>query len=278
MTNHDGMSAYLSVPLSGRHATRALIVWSFVLTCVCPADEKASTPAAGSTTPRPSVALPGLTINFKERFVDIDATVCLDSGTLELVACTKETKEHESIVAISAQPRHVHAALLLVGAQPGNPALRRRVGEEGGERWVHLPPRGDPISVSLVIKDDQGRKIEQPISRFIEPTSADEGAPASDKDAKRGGDFPNTFLFTGSLIRTVAGKEDGPRQYMSDASGNVISIATFGDETLGLPEVHSHQNGALLWQVNTDNLPKVGAKVTLRLRPQPRAKTKAKNQ
>jgi hypothetical protein len=55
---------------------------------------------------------------------------------------------------------------------------------------------------------------------------------------------------------------------LSDQSGNVISIATFGDELLCLPAIHSQNNEALMWQVNATNLPAVGSNVTLRLRPQ----------
>ena len=42
---------------------------------------------------RPQLKLPGLTVNVAERCVDIEATVCLDKGLLELVACTKGSKE-----------------------------------------------------------------------------------------------------------------------------------------------------------------------------------------
>ena len=77
--------------------------------------------------------------------------------------------------------------------------------------------------------------------------------------------FPtDTFLFAGSRLVEVG---TGPRAYLSDRSGNVISIATFGDELLCLPEVHSHQNGALAWQIDHRHLPEVGTQVTLRLRP-----------
>ena len=77
------------------------------------------------------VKLPGIEINVQARCVDVEATVCLREGTLELVACTKDSKEHESIVAIAARPMHVHAALLLLGAEPGNPAIMKPVeGEE----------------------------------------------------------------------------------------------------------------------------------------------------
>jgi hypothetical protein len=48
----------------------------------------------------------------------------------------------------------------------------------------------------------------------------------------------------------------------------VISISTFGDELLCLPGIYTEANDALMWQANPDKLPKVGTKVTLRLRPQ----------
>lgn len=132
---------------------------------------------------------PGVAIDLKERCVDIEVTICLDRGMLELVACTKGGKEHESIVAVAAD-----------------------------------------------------KKVDL---RF--PT--------------------NTFLFAGSHLMVNG---PGPRKYLSDESGHVISIGTFGDELLCLAGVHSHQNGALEWQVNAAGLPSVGTKVTLRLRPKPK--------
>jgi len=47
----------------------------------------------------------------------------------------------------------------------------------------------------------------------------------------------------------------------------VISIATFGDEVLCLDGIHGQADDGLVWQVNPDKLPPVGATVTLRLRP-----------
>ena len=106
-----------------------------------PAPEKSATKPA-----RKNVKLPGLVIDFPQRCVDLEGSVCLDEGMLELVACTKGTKEHESIVAITARPMHVHTALLLLGANNGNPAMRRPVDEQK-TRWIHVPPRGDPVGI-----------------------------------------------------------------------------------------------------------------------------------
>lgn len=224
-----------------------------------PAPAKPATKSA-SRPPRKNVKLPGLVIDFQKRCVDLEGSICLDRGLLELVACTKGSKEHESVVAITARPMHIHAALLLLGAQSGNPAMRKPIDEQG-TRWIDIPPKGDPVDVYLVFKNREGKMVERPISRFIGPCDREFG--------KRHGDgedieFPHTFLFAGSLLRSNG---PGPRRYLSDLSGHVISIATFGDELLCLPGIHSHQNGRLMWQVDPTELPTVGSKVTLRLRP-----------
>lgn len=223
--------------------------------------------AGGATNATVQAALqqlkfPGVAINVQERCVDVESSVCLHRGALELVACTKGTKEHESIVAIEAKPVHIHTALLLLGAKPGSPATRQQLGDQAG-RWIDVPPSGGPVDVFLVLKGKEGKMVEHPISDFIAPSSmrSDDSA-AADKEAR----FPtHTFLFAGSVLY---GDGPGPRRYLSDASGNVISIATFGDELLCLPAIHSQDNDALMWQVNATNLPAVGSNVTLRLRPQ----------
>ena len=204
---------------------------------------------------------PGVAINVQERCVDVEGSVCLHRGVLELVACTQGTKEHESIVAMEAKAMHVHAALLLLGAKPGSPATRQPVGDQDG-RWFDVPPRGGPVDVFLVFTDNQGKSVEQPISDFIAPSNRkSRDLDSADTPAR----FPtHTFLFAGSVL---SGDGPGPRRYLSDESGNVISLATFGDELLCLPAIHSQANEALLWQVNATNLPAVGSKVTLRLRP-----------
>jgi len=221
------------------------------------ASEGAKRSAAGDAIEK-KLKLPGIKINVKERCLDVDSFVCLDQGTLELVACTKDTKEHESIVAIDARPMHIHTALLLLGAKSGSPAMRQQVGDGEQMRWVDVEPRGGAVDVSLVFEDKEGKTIERPISDFIS-RAPDEG------DPKLEGKFPtSTFLFAGSHLQ---GDGPGPRKYLAGVSGNVISIATFGDELLCLPDLHGHENGSLLWQVDATHLPAVGSKVTLRLRP-----------
>ena len=235
--------------------------------------------SADQSPPKPAgrrVKLPGLVIDLQRRCVDLEAVICLERGFLELIACTKGTKQHESIVAVSARAMHVHTALLLLGAQNGHPAMRKPVDQEK-TRWVHVPPRGDPIDVFLVTKSKHGLPVERPISAFIirsteridEVDGAVIVAPGAagkrrvkDQDVR----LPHTFVFAGSHLRDNG---DGPRRYLADVSGNVISIATFGDEVLCLPFRQTQENGALMWHIKPESLPQVGTRVTLRLRPRP---------
>lgn len=207
--------------------------------------------------------LPGLTINSKDRCLDVEASVCLDGGALELIACTKGSKEHESVIVVAARPIHIHTALLLLGAKNGSPARREAIGDQEA-RWVDLPPKGDLIDVFLEFKDSAGKLTERPISDFITRSSLNAPSPgAIPTEGDKAPRFPSTFIFAGSQ---VVDSGPGPKTYLAERSGHVISIATFGDEMLCLPEVHSQDNGALMWSIDPTHLPKKGTPVTLRLR------------
>lgn len=219
--------------------------------------------------PAEKLKLPGIEINVEEGFVDVDAQISLTDGLLELVACTKGTKEHEAVVCIQALPLHVHTALLLVGARNGTPAMRKPINEEQ-TRWMHIMPSGDPIKVSLVVEDAEGKKVERPISDFIRRTEGDPYMPDLGYQEEETTDeekpaFPDTFTFTGSHLIT---NDDGSRQYLADQSGHVITISTFGDEMLGLAEIQSRENGELVWEIHTENIPPLDSAVKMRLRPQ----------
>ena len=218
------------------------------------------------------VELPGMKIHVKQRIVELEAVICLDQGPLELIACGRGTKEHESIVALSSRAMHIHTALLLIGAVNGHPAMRRRKAD-GEAVWESVPPRGDAVEVWLLIPDRAGRSKEHPISDFVVRAEerldeVDGKTLNSPQDRERLGkgeaeSLPNRFLFAGSELRDA---KSGPRQYLADLSGNYISIATFGDELLCLPFVESKANDVLSWQIRPKSLPKVGTKVTLRLK------------
>lgn len=236
-------------------------------------DSAPSTASRGE--PIRELKFPGLTINARERCLDVEAKVCLSEGALELIACNVGGKVHESIVAVAARPSHIHTALLLLGANSGSPAMRRAVNEEQ-TRWVDIPPTGDLIDVFLEFNNSEGKAVERPISDFIRRRNGDTVDRAkSGLEANHAQSIPRAFLFAGSHLKAEG---DGPRGYLADISGHVISMSTFGDELLCLPEVHSHQQGALTWEIDPTHLPAKGTGVTMRLRlkksPEPEPKSK----
>jgi hypothetical protein len=236
-----------------------------------PREQAAAKPA------RKNFQLPGLVIDFQKRCVDIEATICLEEGLLELIACKKGSKEHESIVAVDARAMHIHTALLLLGANNGSPAMMKPIDEQQ-TGWVHVPPRGDPVDVYLLLPEENGQTVERPIGDFVvrsdrgSPLPTVDEQPGPERDVEQNAEFPKTFLFAGSRLRDNG---PGPRTYLADESGNLISIATFGDELLCLPGTHAMANDALMWQIDSSKLPEVGTKVTLRLRPRNKPATQA---
>ncbi len=231
----------------------------------------AAVAAAEAVSPELKAALeklemPGVKINIEEWSVDVDASVCEDYGLLEVIACLKDTRDHESVVRTEAKPSHIHTALLLLGAKPGSPAMQQML-EGDPPRFRHIMPSGSPVDVFLVTKDDKGVAIERPVNEFIirAPDMYDAvGQPVPEENKKKENFPTHTFLFAGSVLLPPEG--DGPRRYLADTEGNIISISTFGDELLCLPDIHDKSNESLVWQADSDLL-KAGP-VTLRLRPQ----------
>jgi len=231
-------------------------------------EPQAEEPQVWISPDRGEIVMPGMRILIKKGCVDVDAKVCLTEGMLELIACTKDSKEHEAIIAIEPRAKHVHAALLLIGAQPGNPAMTREIQTADGPRWLDLPPRGQEIDLYLVFKNKAGEMEERPINQFIirgrDESITGELEP-EDEENREDRAFPtHTFLFVGSRI-FKDGKNDPV--YLADKSGNVISLATFGDELLCLPGVHGHDNEGLVWAVDPTHLPELDSQVILRLKP-----------
>lgn len=218
------------------------------------------------TQDREELVMPGMKIMIKKGYVDVDAKVCLAEGLLELIACTKDSKEHESLIMVEPKAAHIHAALLLIGAVPGNPAMRKEVETPDGPRWVDIPPRGQEIDVFLVFNNKEGKPEEHPISKFLIRGEDDPYGPKSEEPEKQENRaFPtHTFLFTGSHVF-----KDGESDpvYLADESGDVISLSTFGDELLALPGVHANDNERLVWAVDPTHLPELETKVILRLKP-----------
>lgn len=88
----------------------------------------------------------------------VKAEVVLREGLLEMFACLKQTKEHESIVAADAKAQVIHAGLLALGAEPGSPV-----------RWTpeFKPPTGTRIEIHVQWTDENGKLHRVPAQTWV---------------------------------------------------------------------------------------------------------------
>ena len=219
-----------------------------------PADgEKADTDTEAE---RPKLELKHMTVNREGRYVDLEATVVLRKGDwLELLACTKGTKEHESILTVKATPRHIHLGLLLIGLKPGHP-LRWAPGTEDTDPRVEAP-KGDKVAV-FIVEERDGKPFERPANEWI----------INQKTGKVMDS--NVWLFTGSTM--IKEKHSERRVYSADETGTVLTLVSFGDDVMAQATDVTNENDEGMWGPRTILIPKEGTELTLRLRPVEEAK------
>ena len=212
------------------------------------ATQPATTQQAPATQPAPAAppVFPGLTLDLDASHVDLDATVVgREVEWLELLACSPGTREHESIVTLDASATHLQAALLLLGLEPGTPLTVER---DGDDIVVH-PPAGPEVEVFFIV--DGGDPI--PANEWVVSQETGEVMP------------DHRWLFTGSRFTEFRGE----RWFLAEQNGTLISLVSFGDDLLSRPTVQSDQGGNGLWTANTDAIPPVGTRLTVRVQPAP---------
>jgi hypothetical protein len=182
-------------------------------------------------------------VDTKNKHVVIDGEVCLTKGQLEMLACPRNTKEHESVVAIHGKAYIVHAALLAIGAEVGKPV-------QFDPQYV--PASGTRIDIMCFWTDKQGNKKKAPAQQWIRNLKT-----------KKAMDYYWVFAGSGFWVDENTGK----RHYLGDA-GDFICVSNFPSATLDLPVKSSQDNDNLLFEAFTENIPPRGTKVTLVLVPQ----------
>lgn len=208
--------------------------------------------APSVTVAQPSRVLvgPGVAVNLAARQIELEGVVCIDAGWLEQIACTPGTREHESLVSLPVRPRDVHAALLLLGLEPGAPGSWR----VDGDQLIEIAPRGPALSVRAQWVSPDGARHDEPIATWIRDAPSGT-SPSIDR-----------WLFAGSLL--IPTREGGSR-YLADASGSIIGLVTFGDEVLALPSVRPDAEAVAApeWEAWTERLPAIGTKVVVVVAP-----------
>ena len=216
------------------------------------ATDNASEEEAQAEKDKLSPDIPGLTrldkngdlwIDPKRKIVVVDGRIALRQGPVEMFACPKRTKEHESIVAVNTKASFVHAALLAVGAKSGTPV-----------QWdpKYVPPTGGKVEVLVLWKDKDGKNQKIRAQEWIINTKT-----------KKPMTYPWVFAGSGFWV-----DEDTGMKYYHGDDGDLICVSNFATATLDIPVESSQENSNLLFEAATDKIPEKGTKVRLVLIPQ----------
>ena len=190
-------------------------------------------------------------IDVKNRRVIVGGVIAFRKGVLEMFACLKNTKEHESIVAVNAKAYLVHTGLLAIGAKPGKPVQYDP---------SYLPATGPKVKVEVVWKDKDGkeqRRLAQDMIRNVRTQKM----------------MKHDWVFAGSYFWTD--EETGKKYYQAEG-GELICVSNFSTATLDLPVESSQSNGQLLFEAATERIPDLGTKVRLILTPEFKVATKVR--
>lgn len=205
---------------------------------------------------------PHVRVDAIARVVEFDAQVSpilvYDARTplvyLETLVCTFGTREHETLLASHALPSHIHAALLVSGAQSGSPGGFSRATD--GKLFAH-PPSGDALDVRFILPDE---RAVDPLQWVV---NARDQQPLRESAI---GDHAG-FVFAGS--RFV--QRQGIDRYAGDLGGNIVGLATFGDEVVAFSHVLSPEAAVHPpeWIARLDHIPPAGTPVRVRLTTSP---------
>ena len=184
-----------------------------------------------------------VSINPKTKQVIVGGAVAFRKGVLEMFACVKNTKEHESVIAVNAKAYHVHTALLAVGAKPGKPVQYDP---------TYKPASGPKIKVEVVWKDKDGKEQRRRAQDMI-------------RNVRTQKPMKHDWVFAGSYFWT---DEETKKKYYQAEGGELICVSNFSTATMDLPIESSQSTGQLLFEAETKNIPPLGTKVQLVLTPE----------
>ncbi|HVU88248.1 MAG TPA: YdjY domain-containing protein [Pirellulales bacterium] len=190
-------------------------------------------------------------LDLKNKRVIVVGEVCQREGQMEMFACLKGTKEHESIVAVPTKAHVVHAALIRLGAMPGAAA-----------QFVpkYQPAHGPRVDVTVYWTDEQGKRRQANAQDWI-------------RNVKTGRAMTDYWVFGGSGFW----KDDtSGEEFYKAEDGDFICISNFNSAMLDLPVESSQSNEALLFEALTDAIPPLGTKVSVVLTPRLDEKAKSK--
>jgi hypothetical protein len=181
-------------------------------------------------------------LDIEGKRVVVGGRIAIAEGEIEVFACPAGSKEHEAIVATRSPARLVHAGLLALGLEPGNPVSFDP---------DYVPARGPKVAVLVRWKDADGKWQERPAQELI-------------RNTKTGEQLDTEWVFAGSgFWRDPA---DGTEYYQADG-GDMICVSNFPGAMLDLPIESSDANATLMFAAFEGRVPPAGTDVELILTP-----------
>ena len=217
---------------------RCLAVASLALLAATLRADPATTRAAAGVVEFPSVVA-----DVARRQVRVACDALAVTAPLEFFCVARGGPEHESVLRTAAKPSHVHAALLLLGLEPGAPTRYDPAANK------ILPPTGPRLRISCEWTDAAGQTRRAPAAALMRDVRTKRPMPAG----------AATWVFAGSSTK------DG--RYLADPLGYVVAIVNFEGAMIDVPRVASSANASLEWQFDPDAGPAKGTPVTMILEP-----------
>lgn len=206
----------------------------------CTYAQSAAPPPA--TQPGEIVRFPAVTVDRVAKNVRIECQALVVDTPLEFFCVSNGGPEHESVLRTPAKPSHIHAALLMLGQEPGSPMTY----SDAKKSWT--PPYGPPIRVRAEYTSADGTKHVIPATRLLRHVRTHE--PMKEQ----------FWIFAGSHQRA-----DGA--YLADLTGYVVSLVNFEHTLIDVPELVSASNETLEWETNPELGLTRGQAVTMILEP-----------
>ncbi|MBU1694095.1 MAG: hypothetical protein KJ726_03560 [Verrucomicrobia bacterium] len=195
-------------------------------------------PVASTPVWKDGVAILGsVRVDPKTRTVLATGWVNQVAGAIELLACGKGGKTHESVFVLDINPLDLQTGLLLLGLEPGTPPTGLGQGSPGGPELE--------IRVDWEVK---GKTRTLPAERFVRNVATKKPLPAV------------PWLFTGSLI------EDGEFKALAEES----LVATYWDPWAIINIGTACGMDDEILYVNTRAVPPLNTPITMRFQPRAR--------
>ncbi len=182
-------------------------------------------------------------MDLKNKQVVLEGEVCFTKGPLELFACLKGTKEHESVISVNTKAFVVHAALLAVGAKPGSPVKFDP---------QYVAATGPKVEILCYWNDENGKEHKARAQDWV-------------RDIKTKKAMAQPWVFAGSSFYI---DDETKHQYYLADGGDFICVSNFPGAMLDLPIESTSANEDLMFEAFTENIPPKGTKVTLVLVPE----------